>query len=497
MAPLIAAHDWSASTTGPLADWPSHLRFATAIVLQSPIPMALLWGAEGILIYNEHYAVIAGRYHPAILGRPVREAWPEAAAFNQDVLQTCLAGRSLTFARQEMTIYRDGAAEQVFFDLSYAPVLDPDGTPAGALATVIETTDAVVLEQSLIAETQTLETLNQTGAALAAELDIEPLVQMVTDAGVKLTGAEFGAYFHNLLDETGQRLDIFTLSGAPRAKFEALGRPRETAIFKPTFRNEGVVRSDDILVDDRYGRNLPYAGMPPGHLAVRSYLAASVVSRTGEVLGGLLFGHSEPGRFTERHERLLSSVAAQAAIAIDNARLFSAVQDVNNTLERRVSERTDELTRAHDALRQAQKMETLGQLTGGIAHDFNNLLTVIRGSAKLLMRPGLTENRRERYTDAIAQTADRAAKLTSQLLAFARRSSLTPQVFDVGDTIRRLHDMMEMLAGAMIEVDLHLSADACYANADVTQFETAIVNMAVNARCDETAGTADHYRSTL
>ena len=482
MAPLIAAQDWSASAVGPLAQWSPHLQMVTGIVLQSPIPMALLWGVEGTLIYNQHYIDIAGRYHPSILGRPVEEAWPEAAAFNRHVLDTCLAGRTLTFSRQELTLYRSGVAEQVFFDLNYSPVPDAEGKPIGVLATVVEVTKAVTTENRLIAETQTLETLNRTGAALAAELDLEPLVQRVTDAGVKLTGAAFGAYFHNLMDETGERLHLFTLSGAARAAFEALGRPRATAVFEPTFRNIGVVRSDDILVDERYGRNAPFFGMPRGHLPVRSYLAAPVVSRSGEVLGGLLFGHPETGRFTERHERLLAGVAAQAAIAIDNARLFSAVQDVNNTLERRVAERTEELTKAHDALRQAQKMETLGQLTGGIAHDFNNLLTVIRGSTELLRRPGLSEGRRERYTDAIAQTAERATKLTSQLLAFARRSSLTPEVFDVGQTIRGLHDMMEMLAGSLIEVELNLSSVACYTNADVSQFESAIVNMAVNAR---------------
>ena len=482
MAALVAAHDWAATPLGPRDRWPPHLKTVTDIVLQSPLPMALLWGDEGRLIYNDRYAVIAGRYHPAILGQPITQAWPEAADFNRRVLRAGLAGEPLSFSRQRITVHRDGFPAEVFFDLTYAPVFDPAGIAGGVLAVVIEVTQAVALEQELIAETHSLETLNRIGTALAAELDLEPLVQMVTDAGVTLTGAQFGAYFHNQRDDDGERLHLFTLSGASRAAFEGFGKPRATAVFTPTFRNEGVLRSDDIQSDPRYGHNAPHRGLPEGHLPVRSYLAAPVASRSGEVLGGLLFGHPEPGRFHARHERLLVGIAAQAAIAIDNARLFKAVQDVNDTLEQRVAERTLELTEAHDALRQAQKMETLGQLTGGIAHDFNNLLTVIRGSTDLLKRPGLSEDRRTRYITAIADTADRATKLTNQLLAFARRSSLTPTVLDARTIVRGMTDMIVTLSGAFIDVSMRLPDEACLVNADASQLETAIVNLAVNAR---------------
>ena len=135
-----------------------------------------------------------------------------------------------------------------------------------------------------------------------------------------------------------------------------------------------------------------------------------------------------------------------------------------------------------DQLRQSQKMEALGQLTGGIAHDFNNLLTVIRGSAELLRRPDLAEDKRQRYADAIASTADRATKLTSQLLSFARRQALTPEVFDVAESLAGLTDIIGTLAGALIFVDVDPGDCPCFVNADRTQFDTAIVNMAVNAR---------------
>jgi len=181
-------------------------------------------------------------------------------------------------------------------------------------------------EQRLRAETEALEILNETGALIAADFDLESVVQTVTDAGVALTGAEFGAFFYNVIGERGEEYMLFTLSGAPREAFERFGMPRNTKVFAPTFEGEGVVRSDDIQKDPRYGQNAPHHGQPKGHLPVRSYLAAPVKSRSGEVLGGLFFGHPEVGVFEARAERLASGLAAQAAIAIDNARLYQAAQ---------------------------------------------------------------------------------------------------------------------------------------------------------------------------
>ncbi|RXG88634.1 hybrid sensor histidine kinase/response regulator [Bradyrhizobium zhanjiangense] len=137
---------------------------------------------------------------------------------------------------------------------------------------------------------------------------------------------------------------------------------------------------------------------------------------------------------------------------------------------------------AEDALKHSQRLEALGQLTGGVAHDFNNLLTVIRASVDLLNRPQLTEERRQRYITAIADAVARAAKLTSQLLAFARRQTLKPEVFDVGQRMQSLHDMLATLLGPAIEIVTRLSAEPCLVNADAGQFETALINMATNAR---------------
>ena len=139
-------------------------------------------------------------------------------------------------------------------------------------------------------------------------------------------------------------------------------------------------------------------------------------------------------------------------------------------------------TEAEEALKHGQRLEALGQLTGGVAHDFNNLLTVIRASVDLLQRPDLPEPRRQRYIDAISDTVTRAAKLTSQLLAFARRQTLKPELFDVGQSVQTLGEMIATLIGSRIEIVIHVPDEPCFINADAGQFETAMINMAVNAR---------------
>ena len=611
---LIAEHDWSRTPLGPIEGWPQSLKTTLSLVLVSPAPMAVLWGEHGVMLYNDGYAVIAGGRHPDVLGAKVREAWPEIASFNDNVVRVGLAGGTLAYKDQELTLHRQGRSEQVWLNLDYSPIMDEGGSPAGVIATVTETTQRVMAdrrlaaererllrtfeqapgfiiamrgpehtvefvnaahrrlfgsedwvgktirdafpdiagqgffelldgvyttgervvahaaaaryhqgvggdqerhldfvyeatrdadgvvngvlcegsdvteasraEQALREETRLLEALNEASAALTGELDLERLVQKLTDAGVEITGARFGSFFHNVMDETGERLHLFTLSGADRDAFLKMGRPRATAVFGPTFRNEGVVRSDDILMDARYGLMEPHRGMPPGHLPVRSYLAVSVVSRSGEVLGGLLFGHPEPGRFTERHERLLVGLAAQAAVAIDNARLFQAVQTSNAELERRVAERTEELTTAHEALRQAQKMEAVGQLTGGIAHDFNNLLAGISGSLEMLERR-LAQGRHdglERFITGAQTSARRAAALTQRLLAFSRRQTLDPKPTDVNRLVFGMEDLIRRTVGPSIAVEVVGAGGLWLARIDPAQLESALLNLAINAR---------------
>lgn len=182
------------------------------------------------------------------------------------------------------------------------------------------------------------ERLLRIGVLLAAELDLDKLLQMITDEATALCRAEFGAFFYNAINQSGESYVLYTLSGVPREAFSKFPMPRNTAVFAPTFNGEGPVRSGDITKDPRYGNNSPHHGMPEGHLAVRSYLAVPVVSRSGLVLGGLFFGHSGVNRFTAHDERLLVGVAAQASVGVDNARLFQALKRSEEAQARRRSE---------------------------------------------------------------------------------------------------------------------------------------------------------------
>jgi PAS domain S-box-containing protein len=352
-------------------------------------------------------------------------------------------------------------------------------------------------EEALEAERSYLETLNRVGSALAGELDLERVVQMVTDAGVDLTGAQFGAFFYNVANAAGEGYMLYTLSGAERSQFERFGMPRNTQVFGPTFAGEDTVRSDDITADPRYGHNAPHRGMPDGHLPVVSYLAVPVMGSTGEVIGGLFFGHPAAARFNDRHERLIEGLAAQASTAIDKARLFREAQGeidqrvkaeqaltvLNETLETRVEQEIERRSSAEEALRQAQKMETIGQLSGGIAHDFNNLLQIIQGNLTMLRHSLPPEQQKWHRSVSNALTGtERAAALTQRLLAFSRRQPLRAKAVNLNVMIKEMGELLHRTIGEMIEIETGLEDGLRAAQVDENQLENAILNLAINAR---------------
>lgn len=471
-----------------------------------------------------------------------------------------------------------------------------------------------------------IDVLNRVGEAARAELDQDRAIQIMTDAATELTGAQFGAFFYNVVNDQGESFMLYAIAGVPREAFSGFPMPRNTAVFAPTFRAESIVRSPDITKDPRFGKNAPHHGMPEGHLPVRSYLAVPVVSRSGDVLGGLFFGHADEGRFNETAEQVAVGIAIQAAIAIDNARLYQAMQreiqrrtsaeaelrHLNDELETRVVERTEQLhaasqqlrllvegvvdyaiymldpsgviaswnagaqrikgysaeeavgqsfsiffteedcsaglpshilqtarekgrcqvqgvrirksgsrfradvvvnaihdangqllgfakitrdvteqveaqallQRANEQLAHSQKMEALGQLTGGMAHDFNNMLAVITGAFQLSSRAlekGDPDKARQ-FMQSGMEGAIRAAELIRRLLAFARKQPLAPKLIEANNLVRETSEILRRTLGEHIALETVLAGGLWTLRADQNQLESALLNLATNAR---------------
>jgi PAS domain S-box-containing protein len=291
--------------------------------------------ADGIVSWANRAELEMLGYEPGeFIGRPVADfvVQPGQAAA---LLARVKDGETLRDEHVQMRC-KDGSTKDVMVNSSPLIV---DGKFICTRSSMRDVTAQWSAEGHLRSEAERWEILHRIGVTLGSERDLDPLVQNVTDAAVQLIGAEFGAFFYNAEQPEGGSLMLYTLSGAPREAFANFPMPRE-----------GIVRIDDVLSHPDYGKSAPYHGMPKGHVRVRSYLAVPVISRDGSVHGGLFFGHSKPGVFTHRDELIVGGIAAQAAIAMDNARLFRESQrahdelrKLNEELEQRVTDRTNDL----------------------------------------------------------------------------------------------------------------------------------------------------------
>jgi PAS domain S-box-containing protein len=423
MARRIQSHDWAATPVGEAERWSPALKIIVSIMSASGFPMAVRWGPEFVLIYNEGYKPILADKHPWALGLPFREAWPEVQSELLPLHQDILAGKSAGVFSEDrpLTIQRRGKVwETAYFTISYSPVLDetaPTGV-GGILVTAVETTDRKRAEDALKHLNQTLEAqvadrvrerdeIWRVSQDMLLVIDHAGVIQAANPAWTKILGYQ--------QDELiGKRVDAFLDPSDIKRTFDAIGHASREALldFDNRYRHK-----------DGSWRNMAWTAAPSGDL------------------------------------------------------IYCVARDV--TEEKR---RESALAEAQLHLRQAQKMEAIGHLTGGVAHDFNNLLQVISGNLQLLAKDIVGNERAERRVANAHLAVNRGAKLASQLLAFGRRQALEPKVVHIGRLVSGMDELLRRALGEAIEIETIGTGGLWNTLIDPANLENAIVNLAINAR---------------
>ncbi|HUD92095.1 hybrid sensor histidine kinase/response regulator [Sphingobium sp.] len=404
---LTAAID-AASPLGAVDGWSPTLVSTVRLMLSSKAEIVLFWGPDFCALYNEAYVPTIGDKHPHVLGLPGREGWTELWDDLEPLLRSVRDGGETVHARDRpFYIERDaGRGEDVFFDISYSPVFEADGSIGGVLCIVSETTKRVLAERQMAAERNRLWALARDPFLIA---DVSGVWLAASPAWTDILGWSQ----EELVGRTSEWMEHPDDVSSTRQEIDDLAEGRPTWRFENRFRT----KAGDY-------RTFSWTAVPEGD------------------------------------------------------HIYCVARDVT---EHRAEARAR--TEAEAALRQAQKMETLGQLTGGVAHDFNNLLQVVTGNLELLQRTlPADQPRLKRAADNAMAGAERAAILTQRLLAFSRRQPLIPQAMDPNRLIAGMSDLFQRTLGETIEVHTTPLDGAWTIEVDHNQMENALLNLAINAR---------------
>jgi len=476
MGVLISAQDWRHTRLGALEGWPTSLKCTLATILGSSKPMYVLWGADLLLFFNDAYAPMLGARRDGAIGQPFVQVWPELWADFESIIHQALSTQGATYENMALTLTRNGYPEPTWWTFTYLPLRDERGTVVGVHCTVLETTEQVRAQEMRAADKKRQAFWLSLNDALRDASDPQALMALSAQKLGQYLQASCVGYAQ--IDETGE--------------YAAVAQDWTSEGFPSTV---GTRRLDDFgpLMAAKLRAGLTIAVNDIDHdplTAGEACLAACQVSGKKAFIGvplvkngrfaALLFVLSvKPRVWRDCEQALVEEVAERTWSSLQRLQAEGNLRQTNQALD----QRTTELLRSENALRQSQKLEALGQLTGGVAHDFNNLLAVISASVELLRSSALPADQRAHCLDRIFNTVGRAVKLTSQLLAFARQQPLSPEVFDVNRHVQGVLDLVRPLMGERVKIRLNVcGSSCCFAAADINQFETALVNLMVNAR---------------
>ena len=427
---LMRSHDWSRSPLGAPASWPTPLKTVVGVLLQSRFPMFVAWGDELSFLYNDPYAEILGTKHPHALGSRFDHIWSEIWSDIQPLIEAAMAGTAIFREDLSLVMNRKGYAEQTWFTFSYSPLRDESGRIAGMFCAVSETTRRVLAERALRDLNETLE--RRVDAALAERKLLADIVEG-TNAFVQVADLDYR---------------WLAINRAAADEFEHIFGVRP--------------KVGDRMLD---------------LLASRPEHQAAVQAVWGRALSGEEFVEiaefGDPARDRRSYEMRYNTLRDREGRRIG---AYQFVYDVTDKLRDQ-----QRLQHTEEALRQAQKMESLGQLTGGVAHDFNNLLAVFANGLHLL-EANVGPEQRQRVFAGMRRAIARGSGLTRQLLAFSRRRAVNAEAIDLSTQLLGMRDMLARSLRGDIDVAMDFAADLWPVEVDAGEFELAVLNLCVNAR---------------
>jgi PAS domain S-box-containing protein len=413
------------------------------------------FSAERIFGYSE--AEVIGKHISLLIP-------PDRLAEEHEIMGKIKSGQRITHFE---TIRRRKDGSLVELSITVSPIKDIRGNIIGASKIARDITQRKIIEKELSEERETLATLNRLAPVLASILDLKSLVQHATDEARKITGAAYGAFFYNVIKDDGKAFLVYTLSGVPKEAFNRIGMPRSTAGFGLAFPGEGIILANDITDDPRYAQLKSNAEIPAENIPVKSFLAVPVISRSGEVIGGLSFGHPDRAAFADRDLRVVEGIAALVAVGIDNARLYEQVKLGKKKAEEANRAKTDFLAT--------------------MSHEIRTPMNAVIGLSSILSMSSPLTVKQAEFIKTLQSSANALLTLLNDLLDLSKIEARTVELEDVPFSLHKLvEEVISMTSVQAKEKGITLIADIESVNTlifrgDPTRLRQILNNLCSNA----------------